>query len=125
MIWSASEAEELLRTLTEGTEDIGGFCSLVDRQETLKFLEGLWGAGMLDGWTLIGESAWNDYEEGCTTYLLLEQEYETLWSIQVGHSVMVGDYGNDFRKEIAATTIEEWLETVVNNEEAMKDFQGC
>ncbi len=125
MSWSASEAEELLRTLTEGTDDVGGFCSLVEREETIKFLEGLWGAGTLAGWTLIGQTSWNDYEEGCTTYLFIEQEHGTLWSIQVGHSVMVGDYGDNFAAEIEATSIEEWLKMVSDNEEAMRDFQGC
>lgn len=121
-MFTAQEAERILREQWDDAEQVGGFMLPAWRQQTIEHLEEEYGAAALVGWTLIGETSWCDYEEGHTIYLFVKDDDQSLWSLKAGASVY-GPFGETF-DEIDPTTVEQWLEEVVSNIEHAENFSG-
>jgi hypothetical protein len=121
-MFTPQEAEQILREQWNDARQVGGFMSPFWRQQAIERLEEDYGAEALIGWTLIGETAWVDYEEGHTIYLFVKDDDQSLWSLKAGASVY-GPFGESF-DEIEPTTIEQWLEEVVVNIEQAENFSG-
>jgi hypothetical protein len=103
--------EEARIILVEGwsdAESVGGFADDNARTSVCNDLCDTYGAAALDPYRLIGHVSWSTYEEQGDTYLFVRDG--DLFSLSAGYSVY-GSYGDTF-SEVAAATMEEWLEEV-------------
>jgi len=123
MTFSAAEAELILREQWDDAELVGGFLHSFERDAVLKELVDQFG-GDLDGYTLIGHTFWNDFEEGGETFLFSRDSDQTFWTFAQG-STVYGSYGESFYDEVSAANITDWLERVATNIEHRNNFVGC
>lgn len=112
--FTPSEIETILRDQWDGAESFGGFASEAMREYARNGLRKEFGEDCLDGFTLIGETSWNTYEEGESQILMIDPTGQ-LVTFRSGVSVY-GSYGESIKDEAYFITIEEWLTVVTNNE---------
>ena len=121
-MFTASEAETILREKWDDAEQVGGFANDWTRTLALNQLTEQWGDA-LEGFTLLGQTMWSDYEEGGEETLWVKDEDQSLWIFREGHTVH-GDYGEDFREEIYPADLDQWLAQVRYNNQHADEFVG-
>ena len=107
MTWTTQEAETILREQWDDAEGVGGFANPWQREVALKQLSEEWGDA-LDGFSLLGQTMWSNYEEGGEVTLWLKVEDNSLWMFESG-STVYGSYGEDFLAEVRPAELSEWL----------------
>lgn len=122
MSFTPDQAETILREQWDDAEMVGGFANDWTRTQAREQLKEEFGDA-IEGFTLIGQTMWSDFEEGGEETLWLKIEDQTLWHFRSGHTVY-GDYGENFLEEIYPADMEQWLGTVRDHIRHAEEFSG-
>lgn len=111
--FTPEEIEKMLRErwIDRDMEAFGGFTTPFEQGDAEREYHERFGDN-LKGYTLLGSVSWSDYEEGAEYSLWERDSDKQLFQLHSGYSVYVGDYGDNFPKDLESVEIPEWIENV-------------